>query len=66
MPGLNRLQPPTVNRIAWNPAMGFRNQRRLYENLTDIKNLRRDFPEVTWHTFEQWAREQDWTVLDQN
>jgi hypothetical protein len=32
----------------------------------DIKNLRRDFPEVTWHTFEQWAREQDWSVLDQS
>jgi len=46
--------------------MGFRNQRRLYENLTDIKKLRRNFPEVTWHTFEQWAREQDWSVLDQS
>ena len=32
----------------------------------DIKNLRRDFPEVTWHTFEQWAREQDWSVLDES
>ena len=31
----------------------------------DIKNLRRDFPEVTWHTFEEWARKQDWSVLDQ-
>src|SRR5262249_12617207 len=31
----------------------------------DIKSLRRDFPEVTWHSFEQWAREQDWSVLDQ-
>jgi uncharacterized protein YbjT (DUF2867 family) len=32
----------------------------------DIKNLRRDFPEVTWHAFEQWARKQDWSVLDQS
>ena len=32
----------------------------------DIKNLRRDFPDVTWHTFEQWAREQDRSVLDQS
>jgi uncharacterized protein YbjT (DUF2867 family) len=31
----------------------------------DIKNLRRDFPEVTWHTFVEWARKQDWSVLDQ-
>jgi uncharacterized protein YbjT (DUF2867 family) len=30
----------------------------------DIKGLRRDFPEVKWHTFEQWARQQDWSVLD--
>jgi len=32
----------------------------------DIKNLRRDFPEVTWHTFEEWARKQDWSVLDKS
>src|SRR5438105_13740712 len=32
----------------------------------DIKGLRRDFPEVTWHTFEEWARKQDWSVLDQS
>ena len=31
----------------------------------DIKSLRRDFPKVKWHTFEQWARQQDWSVLDQ-
>jgi len=28
----------------------------------DIKSLRRDFPEVTWHTFAEWARRQDWSV----
>jgi uncharacterized protein YbjT (DUF2867 family) len=28
----------------------------------DIKSLRRDFPEVTWHSFEEWARKQDWSV----
>ena len=32
----------------------------------DIKSLRRDFPEVTWHTFEEWARKQDWSVLNQS
>jgi uncharacterized protein YbjT (DUF2867 family) len=31
----------------------------------DIKSLRRDFPEVKWHTFEEWAGQQDWSVLDQ-
>src|SRR5436190_822484 len=30
----------------------------------DIQSLRRDFPEVTWHTFEEWARKQDWSVLE--
>ena len=32
----------------------------------DIESLRRDFPEVRWHRFEEWAREQDWSVLDQS
>ena len=29
----------------------------------DIKSLRRDFPEVKWHSFEEWARKQDWSFL---
>jgi uncharacterized protein YbjT (DUF2867 family) len=29
----------------------------------DIAGLRRDFPEVGWHTFEDWARAQDWEAL---
>ena len=32
----------------------------------DINGLRRDFPEVMWHDFEDWARKQDWSVLDQS
>jgi uncharacterized protein YbjT (DUF2867 family) len=32
----------------------------------DIKSLRRDFPEVKWHTFGEWARKQDWSVLNQS
>jgi uncharacterized protein YbjT (DUF2867 family) len=32
----------------------------------DIDGLRRDFPEVKWHTFEEWARKQDWRVLNQS
>jgi uncharacterized protein YbjT (DUF2867 family) len=31
----------------------------------EIASLRRDFPEVKWHTFEEWARQQDWSALDQ-
>ncbi len=30
----------------------------------DIAALRREHPEVGWHTFEEWAREQDWSVLE--
>ena len=29
----------------------------------DIKALRRDYPEVGWMTFGQWARAQDWTQV---
>ncbi|WP_438034247.1 NmrA/HSCARG family protein [Sorangium sp. So ce204] len=30
----------------------------------DIVRLRRDYPEVGWHSFSTWAAEQNWTVLD--
>ncbi len=30
----------------------------------DTSGLRRDFPEVKWHRFEEWARTQDWSVPD--
>jgi uncharacterized protein YbjT (DUF2867 family) len=30
----------------------------------DIAALRRDFPEVRWHSFADWASEFDWSVLD--
>jgi uncharacterized protein YbjT (DUF2867 family) len=33
---------------------------------SDIAGLRRDFPEVGWHTFEGWVRKQDWRMLDQS
>jgi uncharacterized protein YbjT (DUF2867 family) len=36
------------------------------EYAADFKGLRRDFPEVKWHRFEEWARKQDWTILDQS
>ena len=31
---------------------------------TDIAGLRNEFPEVPWETFNQWAKRQDWSVLD--
>ena len=30
----------------------------------DIAALRREHPGVGWHTFEGWAKEQDWSVLE--
>jgi uncharacterized protein YbjT (DUF2867 family) len=30
----------------------------------DLEGLRRDYPEVGWHTFAGWAAAQDWSVLD--
>ena len=30
----------------------------------DIETLRRDYPETGWHTFEEWAEAQDWSILD--
>lgn len=30
----------------------------------DIAALHRDFPDVRWHSFADWAREFDWRVLD--
>jgi uncharacterized protein YbjT (DUF2867 family) len=29
----------------------------------DIKNLHKDFPEVQWQNFQDWAQQQDWSVL---
>jgi hypothetical protein len=30
---------------------------------SDLEALRRTYPEVGWHGFSQWAREQDWGVV---
>ncbi len=30
----------------------------------DIGALRREHPQVGWHTFEEWARAQEWSVLE--
>jgi uncharacterized protein YbjT (DUF2867 family) len=32
----------------------------------DVAALRNDFPEVGWHTFEAWARKQDWSMLQRS
>ncbi len=32
----------------------------------DITGLRRDYPDMGWHSFGEWARDQDWSILDQH
>lgn len=44
----------TALMFEWLDAVGY---------AVDIAALRRDFPEVGWHDFDHWAREQDWSVL---
>ncbi len=29
----------------------------------DVGSLRREHPEVGWHTFEEWAKQQVWSAL---
>ncbi|RCW85652.1 NmrA/HSCARG family protein [Phyllobacterium bourgognense] len=31
----------------------------------DISAVRRDFPEISWHSFAGWARKFDWSILEQ-
>lgn len=30
----------------------------------DISALRQEYPQMRWHSFEEWARSQDWSFLD--
>jgi hypothetical protein len=29
----------------------------------DIRMLREDYPEIGWHSFETWTKEQDWSFI---
>jgi uncharacterized protein YbjT (DUF2867 family) len=61
---VRHVVPDPVQLAARNPAMA-----AMYEWLdrnggaADVVALRRDFPEVNWHTLEGWARRQDWSIL---
>ncbi|MEK0325469.1 MAG: NmrA/HSCARG family protein [Nitrosopumilus sp.] len=33
-------------------------------NSAVISTLRQDYPEVGWHSFEDWAKAQDWSILN--
>lgn len=30
----------------------------------DIEGVREDFPEIPWKSFSEWAKEQDWSILE--
>jgi uncharacterized protein YbjT (DUF2867 family) len=52
--GLRALSEDVALMYEWFDRVGY---------TADIKGLRREFPEVSWHRFEEWAREQDWNAL---
>ncbi len=55
---------PPASLRAQNPDLAIMMEWQAKNNYdADIDSLRRDFPEVGWHTFEQWARMIDWKSL---
>lgn len=44
-----------ANMFEWFNKVGYK---------VNIDRLRQDYPEVRWQTFKDWARQQDWSVLD--
>ena len=46
-----KFSPDAAKMSEWFDEVGYR---------ADITALRRDYPEVGWHTFEEWAKAQSW------
>jgi uncharacterized protein YbjT (DUF2867 family) len=51
---LSAVNPALAAMYEWFDRVGYR---------VDFGGLHRQYPEVDWHTFEQWASEQDWVSL---
>jgi uncharacterized protein YbjT (DUF2867 family) len=49
-----RMRDDGVKMYEWFERVGY---------TIDLANLKREFPEVGWHSFETWARTQDWTGI---
>lgn len=49
------MNPDAAKMSEWFDAVGYS---------ADILALRRTYPETGWHTFEEWAQTQDWSVLN--
>jgi uncharacterized protein YbjT (DUF2867 family) len=62
---IRHVVPDPAELAARDPAMA-----AMYEWLdrssggADVVALRRDSPEVNWHTLDGWARRQDWSILN--
>ena len=52
---LRRQNPEAAVMHEWFDRVGYQ---------ADIEALRRDYPEVGWQTFEEWARTRDWRIAD--
>ena len=50
------MEGPYALNLEWMNRVGYS---------ADIAGLRRDYPEVGWHTFEEWAKAQDWSILEE-
>lgn len=50
-----KMSPDAARMSEWFDEVGYS---------ADIAALRRDYPETGWHTFEEWAHAQDWSVLN--
>ena len=51
------MSPDAAKMYEWFDAVGYS---------ADIEELRRTYPETGWHTFEEWVRAQDWSILNGN
>ena len=52
---VHKMSPDAAKMAEWFDEVGYS---------ADIEALRRDYPETGWHTFEEWAQAQDWSILN--
>jgi uncharacterized protein YbjT (DUF2867 family) len=54
MENIKQMSDDMVTMYEWFDRVGYK---------LDIAALKREFPEVGWHSFESWAKEQDWKSI---
>lgn len=52
---MTQMGPDYARMIKWMNEVGYR---------VNISQLRKDYPEIGWLTFEDWAKKQDWSILE--